>query len=70
MLLTVIQLDDMKTMTQSAQDALSEMANQDYRQRLCLWIVIFALFALNILVLVIMFNNGGKLYSVPNNDPR
>lgn len=64
----ILQLDDMKNMTQSAQDALSEMASQDYRQRLCLWIVIFALLALNITVLIIMFNNDGKLYYVSNDD--
>ena len=32
--------------------------------RLCLWIVIGVLFVLNIIVLVIMINNGGKLYRV------
>ena len=50
-------------MTTSAQDALNDMTNQDFRQRLCLWIVIIALFILNIIVLVIMVNNGGKLYT-------
>lgn len=50
-------------MTTAAQDTLSEITNQDFRQRLCLWIVIIALFVLNVTVLVIMINNNGKLYT-------
>ena len=50
-------------MTTAAQDTLNEITNQDFRQRLCLWIVIIALFVLNVTVLVIMINNNGKLYT-------
>jgi hypothetical protein len=53
----------MKSMTESAQNALNEITNQDFRQRLCLWIIIIALFILNVVVLIIMFNNNGKLYN-------
>ena len=59
----------MRNMTKSAQDALNEINNQDFRQRLCLWVVIVALFMLNILVIVVMINNNGKLYSTTSVAP-
>ena len=47
--------------------ALAEITNQDFRHRLCLWLLIISLFALNVTVIIVLINNDGKL--IRRSDP-
>ena len=55
-------LYDTKDVMSSAKSSIREIENKAFRQKLCLWGVIFLLGFANVAVIVVLVRNGGKFY--------
>lgn len=54
----------MQEIAQAARTNIKQMEYKAFRQKLYLWIIIVALFILNVFCLVTMLKNSGKLYHI------
>lgn len=55
-------LYDTKDVMVSAKMSIREIENKAFRQKLCLWAVIFVLGCANLAVIIVLVRNGGKFY--------
>ena len=56
-------LGSMRQLSKSAADAIKEIEYKAYRRKLWLWLVIAALFIVNVYVISVMWKNDGRIVS-------
>jgi hypothetical protein len=56
-------VDEMKGISVSAAESIRQLELKTTRRKICLWAAVLALFVSNVVILMQMWNNGGKIFS-------